>query len=526
MKRFFAIFLAFYISLPFIWANDRVPLNVVLPALESYVEEARIAEGIPGVSIVVVKDGKVVYIKGFGEKILGQKDPVDGHTPFALASVTKTFTNTLVARLVDQGKFHWNDKVLKYLPDFQLSDSQITEEFTLKDLLSHRSGLPGFSGDSLIELGWSASEIMPVLKELPKEGEFRKTYDYQNVLVGLMGMIMEKVTRKPLSQLYQEELFNPLNLQETRLGTSKPSSLWEKILNFFRKSPSQPAFHDSYKDKTRYLPKGNPGLFTFPASSGVITTAHDMGKWLIFQLNRTVLNGKPWVSAVNLEQTRTPHVDVEVKGGRQFPPNRIKKVQYGMGWFIHDYMDVPMLSHMGGMVGTRAFVLLIPGDNVGIAVMSNLGGMRVSLFPEAIRNKFLDLYLNVPDVQDWAKILREDLKKSQEKYEGQRRLELIKTLGPAKKLEDYVGTYENKLYGRVTIGQSKQSLTLTYRDRSTITIDHWNQHVFQFKGSDLAFGLAGVDQGEVIFSDEAGKSNMMMINLFREGADGLFRRIS
>lgn len=525
MKRFFAFFWLITFTLFPTWGQERVSLASVLPALETYVDKSMVAEGIPGAVVVVVKDGKIVYIKGFGVKVVGQQDPIDAHTPFALASVTKTFTNTLVARLVDQGKLHWKDKVSKYLPDFRLSDPKISEEFLIEDLLSHRSGLPGYTGDTLIELGWKAPEIIPVLKDFPIEGEFRKTYEYQNALVGLVGIILEKITGKPLSQLFQEELFEIADLKETRIGERASSSLWQKILGVFRKKDPQPTFHDGFQGKTRNLPKGNPGLYTFPASSGIISSGQDLGKWMIFQLNKSVVNGKAVVSESNLNEMRMPHVDMEIQGGRQFPKSRVTKVQYGMGWFIHDYAGVPMLSHMGGMTGTRALLLIIPQDNVGIAILTNLGGMRVSLFPEAIRNKFLDLYLNVKDEQDWAKNLREDIRNSREKYEKQRRLEMLHNLAPPRNLDDYSGIYENALYGRVEISKSDDALLLTYRDRPQVKLKHWNGNIFQFNGSDLSSGFSGIDLGEIIFSDEKGKADRMMISLFHEGADTIFHRV-
>jgi CubicO group peptidase (beta-lactamase class C family) len=508
-----------------IWGQDRAPLSAVIPVFETYVEKSRIAEGIPGVVVVIVKDGKVIYLKGFGVKVLGQNDPVDEHTPFALASVTKNITNTLVARLVDQGKLDWKDKVTKYLPDFQLSDPKITQEMTIEDLLSHRSGLPGYSGDTLNELGWQADEITPTLKLIPIEGEFRKTYEYQNVIVGLVGGILEKVTGKPLAQIYEEEIFNPIGLTETRIGNRAPPTFWQKLIGMFQKKEPQPTFHDLFLGKTRHLPNGNPGLYTFPASSGIISTGQDLGKWLIFQLNKARVNGKELISEANLNQMRSPHVEVPIHGGRQFPQDRVTAVQYGMGWFIHDYMGVPMFSHMGGMAGTRSFLLIVPQDNLGIAVLTNLGGMRVSLFPEAIRNKFFDLYLNVKDEVDWAKKLREDSRNYRDRIAKQRRLQMLQALAPARDLNDYVGLYENTLYGRIEIRKEADDLILEYRDRPNTTLKHWNGNSFDFHGSDLSFGFSGTDLGEITFSDERGKAGRMMINLLHEGADSTFHRV-
>jgi CubicO group peptidase (beta-lactamase class C family) len=512
---------------------ERAPLSSVIPVLDAYTESAIAAEGIPGAVIVIVKDGKIIHVKGFGVKTLGQSTPVDEHTPFTLDSVTKNFTATLVARLVDQGKLKWSDRVVKFLPDFQLSDPKITSELTIEDLLSHRCGLKGYAGDTFIELGWTASEIIPAMKFLNFIGEFRKTYDYQNIMVGLTGKIMEQVTGKSLSQLYREELLDPIGLTESRLGIRQDQNLtlWEKLSAFFKglfsRSEPQPSLHDRFHGQIRYLPKGNPAKFTFPASSGMISTGHDMGKWLIFQLNKAKIDGKSIVSDSNINQMRIPHVTgFPLGSGRHFPLNRTTHADYGMGWFIYDYAGVsPILGHMGGMAGSRSVMLIIPEDNIGIAIISNLGGMRVSFFPEAIRNKFLDLYLNVPDEVDWAAQMREEMQAYQENNAKKRRLYAISHPAPARDLDFYTGTYENSLYGQVTISRQDQRLLLIYRDRKPVNLKHWNGNTFQFDASDLSFGFSGPDLGEILFAHEGSKSPDLMITLFHEGPDTLFHRI-
>jgi len=525
MKRHFLVFWLFVVSFSPICGKDRADLSAILPVWETYIDQAMSAEGVPGAIVVIVKDGKVIYLKGFGVKIYGKNDPVDKHTPFAIASLTKNFTNTLIARLVDQGKLHWDDKVSKYLPDFQLGNSKISQELTIRDILSHRTGLPGFSGDTLNELGWSAPEIVKGMKKIPLEGEVGKTFTYQNILVGLMGEIIEKVTGKSLLQNYQEEIFQPAGLEETKFGDRNPPTFWQKFFRAFQRKDEQPTFHDIFQGKTRYLPQGNPALYTFPASSGLISTGEDLGKWMIFQLNMTRVNGKPTISELNLNQMRTPYVNVQIQGGRQWPQNRVTRLQYGMGWFIHDYAGVDVLSHMGGMEGTRSFLMLIPQDNMGVAIVANLGGMRVSLFPEAIRSKFLDLYLNVKEEIDWAKNLRVDHQDFMQKYNTGRREQMMQRLAPARSLNDYVGIYENELYGKVEIVNKDNNLVLIYRDLPETKLTHWNGNGFQFEGTAFASGFSGTDSGEITFSDDHGKSQRLMINLLREGEDPIFNRV-
>ena len=130
------------------------------------------------------------------------------------------------------------------------------------------------------------------------------------------------------------------------------------------------------------------------------------------------------------------------------------------------------------------------------------------------------------DEQDWAKDLREDIKGYHETYEKKRRLDMLQNLAPSKDLDSYTGTYENDLYGKVDISRLGDSLLLSYKDRPQVTLSHWNGSMFHFNGSDLSSGFVGTDQGEMIFSAGRGKSDRMMINLFREGKDELFHRVN
>ena len=506
------------------YTSDRASLAAILPALDTYISQSIEAEGIPGAVIVVVKDGKIIHLKGYGVKVAGQSNPVDSKTPFALASITKNFTITLIGRLVDQGRLRWDDKVLKYLPDFRLSDPGILQELTIEDLLSHRSGLPGFSGDSFIELGWKDCEIYDAMKNIPTEGEFRKTYNYQNIMVGLTGLIIEKVTGKRLTELYREELFTPLGLTDTYIKEKSRPGLWQRFLNLFQKSPAKPFLHDRYNGQTRYKPEGNPALYTFPASSGITTTGEDLGRWLIFQLNKGKVDEKPWVSEANIEEMRKPRVDVPIKGGTQFPKNRVTKVEYAMGWFAHDYAGAPVLSLMAGMAGVRALIMLVPQDNLGIGILINFGGMRVSLLAEAVRNKFLDLYLNVPDEQDWAKILRDNMTGWLAKRQKKQQSEMLRNPLPARSRVDYAGTFDNAVYGKVTIEEQGNHLRLVYRNCPPVTLAHVNGDIFQFNASDLSPSFSGTDVGEVLFSQDQGKASSLMVSIFHEGQDTLFKR--
>jgi CubicO group peptidase (beta-lactamase class C family) len=531
--RFFSLLILFFLYVTSAF-SQRASLESILPILEPYVQKAMKDWGVPGAAIGIVMDGKVVYAKGFGTKEINKDDLVNEQTLFQLASLTKNFTDTLIAILIDKGLLSWDDKVVKYLPDFELSDPKVTQEFTIRDLLAHRSGLPGFVGDTLMELGWSQKEMIQALKKIPFKKTFRKDYDYQNIFVGIAGLIIEKVTGRPLAEIYQDYLFGPVSLKTASIGIDigKQPSFWQKIKSFFSKDPLENVArpHDHYQSTTRLLPDGNPAIYRFPSTSGINMSVQDAAKWLVFQLNDADIGGTRLVSSANLKEMRTPQVHVGApQGGRLFPKERVKDISYGMGWFIHDYADVQMLSHMGGMTGTRALLSVIPEERVGIIILSNVGGMRVSLFPEAVRAKFFDMYLGIKDDQDWSMRLLREMKDPREKYMREKQLQRLKSPAPRQDWNFYVGEYENSLYGKVQITHEGDNLYLHYRNGAKVLLTHWNANSFSFIGSDLSVSFSGTDMGDVTFGyDPKGgkKSVALVINLLMEGEDPVFKRIS
>lgn len=540
---FTKLFLLFVLFINVCVANDRI--STILPTFEAYVQRSMEEWGIPGVAIAVVKDGKVIYLKGFGVRKIGEADKVDEHTVFPLASLTKNFTTTLMAQLVDEGKIKWDDKVIQYLPDFAVSNPQTTQQFTLRDLVSHRSGLTGFSGDTFWHLGFGQKEIMKVLNFLPIVAPFRQEYGYQNHLVGIAGLVIEKVTGQTFSQLMQERFFDPLNMKDSSVGLESilskisPSGWKAFIKTLFSKNEKAniAILHDLDGNGKIRSTDFDSTMYTFPASTGINSSVSDMAQWMIFQLNRAKVNGKEFISSENFEQLFTPYVESkERKVDLQFPSKRINKVQYGMGWFLYDYglgdKRVNVVGHMAGMLGTRGLWALVPSENLGIIILSNLGGMRVSLFPEGIRSKFLDLYLDLangkPDENiDWgANILN-----SRQSYRATRlkndKVKKLHNLKPAASLETYAGEYENSLYGKVTVTTKNNQLFLSYKNKKNIVLTHWNGDEFNFDSAFLAPSFSSYyDQGTIEFgSIKNKKTDLLVISVMYEGQDTLFKRV-
>src|SRR5690606_32436508 len=190
--------------------------------LEEQIEQFRVDWDVPGLSVAIVQNGEIVFNRGFGELDKGKGEQPDGQSLYAIASISKAFTAASLAMLVDEGKLKWEDKVVDYLPYFELYDPWVTQHMNIEDLLTHRSGLKTFSGDLL----WHASthsmeEVVKRAKFLEPEFEFRDGFGYQNIMFIAAGLVLEKVSGKSWAEFVQERILDPLEMNRTLTSSSK-----------------------------------------------------------------------------------------------------------------------------------------------------------------------------------------------------------------------------------------------------------------------------------------------------------------
>ena len=515
------------------FAKERAPIQEVVKDLKAYVEQYRELFQTPGMAFVIVKDGEV-FIETFGQLSLDDPTPVDEATLFQVASVTKNFTATLIMRLVEKGILSLDDKVTRYLPDFALANPQATDDLRVRDLLTHNIGIGNFAGDSFWHGGLSQEEVLKAMKDIPLQHPLRTHYGYSNIMVGIAGLVIEKATGKSLSRVMEEEIFHPLHMDHSSMGYEaaiKTPSLFDRVIGFFKGTQflKRTQHHDIYKGKAKKIPT-TPQFFLFPGTSGVNTTPCDMAKWMLFHLSNTKVNDAIFLSKDSVQTMRTPYADAsDVILGAQFPKDRMKKVEIGMGWFMGDFgvegNHVSILNQMGGTGGVRGLLSIVPEENLGIAVMCNLGGMRSSLFPEGIVQKCLDLYLKIKG-RDYAKDLHEKflaLRDQSKRYVDTLRLQNPQ---PHASLSLYEGHYKNKLYGDVTLKLSpEKTLQMHYRGR-TVPLTHINGHHFLCYGAHLGLGFESddvcfVELGMPSFGQ---KAYGLMISLLDEGENPAFYR--
>lgn len=288
-------------------------LDERLREIDAYAEKARQDWGLPGMAIAIVKDGKTVFAKGYGVRDINKPEKVDENTLFAVASNSKAFTTASLAILVDEGKLGWDDKVIKYLPDFQLADAYTTREMTIRDLVSHRSGFDTFSGDLLwYETTYTNDEIINRLKFLPPKTSFRSAYGYQNLMFIVAGRVLEKVSGMNWADFVRTRILTPIGMNATRTS-----------IKDYKTGDNIAIPHNESGGKgLRVLPQGN-----VDGAAGAVrinSSVNDMAKWLRLQLGRGKFDGKQIFSEKQSWTMWQPNIAIPLsQGAAKFNPRAI-----------------------------------------------------------------------------------------------------------------------------------------------------------------------------------------------------------
>ncbi|RMF60277.1 MAG: serine hydrolase [Calditrichaeota bacterium] len=455
-------------------------------ALDYYIDQAREQWGVPGVAVGVVKDGKLVYRKGFGEREIGKGDRVDGNTLFAIASNSKAFTATAIGLLVSEGKFSWDDPVIKYLPDFQLYDPVATRKITLRDLLCHRSGLGTWSGD----LTWFGSiydqqEVIRRIRFQPPAFDFRTGYGYSNLMFVVAGAVIEKVTGQSWGEFIESRIFKPLGMERSNTTVT----ILEKMENV-----AQP--HTRYQGELVTIPYRN--VDNAPAPGAINSSVNDLARWLIMQMGWGKYQGKTVVDSQIVAEMRKPHTLIPISAARKKLMPSTHFLAYGLGWFLTDYEGRFLVYHTGGLDGMFSFVGFIPEENLGVVVLTNLDDHQLM---RALAFHLFDAFLGI-DFKDWNKIYWDRHQKQLKSHKESKTP--VKGKGTSLPLSVYAGTYRSEIYGKAAIREKDGELTITLLAHPNITgtLTPYLNDIFLARWSDKVWNQSYVnfdvnEQGEV-----------------------------
>ncbi|MEP7271584.1 MAG: serine hydrolase domain-containing protein, partial [Acidobacteriota bacterium] len=348
--------------------SDRI--TAIVPQLETTIAQALKATGVPGVAVAIVDRDKVVYIKGFGVREIGKPAAVDPDTVFQLASVSKPIASTVVAALVGDGVVRWDDPIIKHDPSFRLSDPWVTENVTIRDMFSHRSGLPDHAGDALEDMGYDRMAVIHRLRYQKLESSLRSTYKYTNFGLTAAAAAAAKASGKTWEDVSSERLYR-------RLGMNNTSSRYADYLA----ASNRASLHVEIDGKWVAKYQRNPQEQS-PAG-GVSSTVRDMAQWLRLQLAAGKFNGTEVIAAAALAETHRP----QMVSRPAADPAKDHPDFYGLGWNVaYDDHGRVRLSHSGGFnLGAATTVALYPSEQLGIVVLSNAQPVGI---PESIARSF------------------------------------------------------------------------------------------------------------------------------------------
>ncbi len=466
--------------------------------LDKYFEKAIADWDVPAMGIAIVTKDSILLSKGYGVKDINTKEPVNENTLFAVASNTKAFTAAALALLVEQNKITWDDKVIEHLPWFQLYDPYVTANMTIRDLLTHRSGLKTFSGD-LVWYGttWSGEEVVRRARYLKPAYDFRTTFGYSNIMYLTAGLVIEKVSGKTWADFLEENFFRPLEMNSTLTSVKQ-----------FNESTNLSQPHTTFNSITVRINYMNWDNIA-PAGS-IMSSPNDMAKWIQLQLNNGKVGEKVIISAKSLDEMWYPHIMNNVSNfSKQYWPSTHFK-GYGFGWSIMDYHGKKVMSHSGGYDGMISYTAFCPEGNIGLVVLTN----KNSSLYLPMMYKILDTYLS-NDTTDWNRIFldREKLYKDYTDKQEQEKIDKrVLNTKPSTDLENYTGTYTSKLYGDAKVSLKNGQLYLEFIPTPLFhgTLSHWHYDTFTIIFPDVP----SLPQGTVNFVlDPDGKVEQMRVDI-------------
>ena len=462
MKKLTLVVLIFVIFPLFVYAQS---LDDKLKEIDAYAQQVIADWKGPGMAIAIVKDDKVVLQKGYGLRELGKPDKVDENTLFAIASNTKAFTTASLAILVDEKKLSWNDKVSKYLPDFQMYDPWVTHELTIRDLVSHRVGLDTFSGDLLwYDTTYSTDEILRRVRYLKPVSSFRSRYGYQNLMFIAAGKVVEKVSGKPWADFVKESILTPLGMNRTTTS-----------IRDLRDNYAIP--HNESGGTLRVLPLG----FLDSAAGAVRlnSSVADLSKWIRLQLGRGTFEGKTIFSRQQSWEMWQPNIMQPIsEAASQNNPTRHFNA-YGMGWGMYDYYGRKIINHSGGLDGMLSYTVLIPEENAGFVVLTNNESPSFLI----MMNKIRDMLVDAPK-RDWNAEAKAQVERNKAADAAERAkvdAARVPNTKPSLDLAKYAGTYSSQMYGDVTVTNENGKLVLRLGPAPNFVADleHWHYDTFQ-----------------------------------------------
>lgn len=479
MKRLILLLL-----FPICVSAQNVDYSAKFDTIDTYANGLLKQWNIPGLAISIVYKDKIIYSKGYGYRNLERHLPATETTIFPIASNTKLFTSTIASELALEGKLNLDKPVRTYLPGIAFYNEELTSRVTLRDMLSHRTGLPAYDG-IWVNSPFKRTEALQKIAYMKPSLGYREGYIYNNMMFITAGLAIESVTGKPWEENVRERIFKPLAMNSSDFAGQglKPE---EHSISYFS------------NDQDKLVPRTFSSQSETLGPAGTIySNMKDMGNWMIALVNGGEFRGKQVIPARALAETMIPQ-NLSDKRGRY---DELSNSIYAMGRIVQTYKGTKMVSHTGSIDGFFSNLTYLPKDSLAIFIIHN--SADASSLRSVMNLPIIDILLG-REPTDWSGRYRKDYLEGKERSKKQidsLNASRVKNTYPSHAIAAYAGTFNHPVYGNIKIGIQNNKITLNYRGLTAI-LDHWHYDQFitvdEGKGfPDMKVNFLTNDKGEI-----------------------------
>jgi CubicO group peptidase (beta-lactamase class C family) len=437
--------------------TDTTTIAALAPELDALAAEAMAEWKVPAVTLAVVQNGETVLLKAWGQRDVEANLPATPQTQFLICSITKTFTATALALLVDEGRLDWTLPVRDYIPEFRMHDAIATERVTVRDLLCHHSGLPRHDW-IWIPADLTPTEMMTALRHLEPARDIRTEFQYNNLAYNAAGIVAERVSGQSFEQFIRTRLTDKLKMP-VGFSAEEYAAADDAAVPYLVE-------RDDQRRRSKFFP------ITTTAAGAIITSISAIANWMKFLLAEGEFDGERLLSPQLIREMQAPRVFAGDPEWEEFGPSH-----YGLGFGSFTYRGKRTVGHSGGWLGWSTLLRLMPERNIGIAVFTNTGGNPV---PALLINRILDHACGDEPVP-WLDRLRDMRRKAlaqQKSDDAARPTERKLNTRPSHDLADFCGVYEHPAYGRMVITQDGDGLCWAWRGMGA-ALSHRHYDSFQ-----------------------------------------------
>ncbi|MEQ8303039.1 MAG: serine hydrolase [Cyclobacteriaceae bacterium] len=419
-----------------------------LPKVDAYMKQLMSDWQVAGSAVSIVHKDKVIFSNAYGYRDVENKVPATTKTLFGIASNTKLFTAMTAAMLHADKKLDLDEPVRTYIPELKFATSELNEKLTLRDMLSHRSGVPRWDG-VWSGSGYSLQEVLDRLPHMTPTLGFREGYLYNNNMYATAGAVAAKVNGTTWEQLVQARVFDPLAMSMSSFSFEEAAKTGELSKDYLV----------GRVDKVLKEYEIDTHCDCWAPAAAIVSNVEDLSSWVIAQINGGKFNGKQVIQPEAIAETLKPN-NITTK---KMTFDEVFYGMYGLGRGVTDYKGHLYSAHGGVIAGYRSTIAILPKDSIGIIVLTNTaqGSPMASAAAYGIADRLLQL-----EESPWTEKIRAENKKDLEKT--WREIDSLKALQvkgtkPSHELADYVGVYDHNAYGEIVVSLQGDNLRMKHR---------------------------------------------------------------